>query len=74
MSQIRNISSINNDDDDLDYDTFSKFLQEEANRTKSRTVNTIKEMGDTFLTEVEEKKQLQNKEKKKYTKYLKELD
>jgi hypothetical protein len=62
MSDIpqNNILSVDSDDNNINYKEFNKFLQEDTDRKKNKTVLEIEEMGDQLLKEIDRKKR--NKE------------
>lgn len=80
------IISIDYDDDQKNYDEFSTFLQEHTTRVKNKDANNIFEMGEILLTEINQKKYINEKKKdamidyitsktdKYFKPYLKELD
>ena len=55
MNVDKNILSIDSDDDNLDYKSFSKHLNEHTDRNKNAIANDFIAFGDILLTEIEEK-------------------
>jgi len=60
MSPDKNILSIDSDDDDLTYNAFSEYLEEDTKRKKDKTASEIEQMGTQLLGEIDRK----NKQKK----------
>ena len=57
-------------DDNIGYDAFSKFLDEDTLRKKNRTAIEFSEIGEICLTEIDRKKKNQSKLKLKYVPYI----
>lgn len=71
MSPDKNILSIDSDDDDnKDLLAFTEYLEEDTKRKKESTASFINQMGDKFLKEINQKKNLENKQKIKCIKYI----
>jgi hypothetical protein len=65
------ILSIDADDDDgVDIKTFTKFVEEDTRRKKEKFARDFDEAGEIMLAEIEQKKQLKEKQKIKYVKYI----
>jgi len=62
-----NIDSL---EENMDYRSYNKYLDDETKRNKNNALLTITELGNQFLNEIEAKKQRQEKPKKKYIKYI----
>ena len=66
----KDILSIDFEDDQNDYDQFSKFLDEHTARQKNKAASEIEEMGDLLLSEIDHKKSKEDVSKKKLIKYI----
>lgn len=64
------ILSIDSDDDNNDYEAFDKYLQEDTNRKKNKTIHEIENMGDLYLKEIEIKNAQKEILKQKQIKYI----
>ena len=62
--------SIDADDDDKNYSAFSSFLEHHTARQKDKAAFDILEMGEDLLTEIDEKKTIQDQEKEELIKYI----
>ncbi len=56
MSDKENILSIDFDDDDKDYLAFSELIENDTKRKKKKMAREIESMGETLVTQIEEKK------------------
>lgn len=65
-----NVVSIDYDDDQKNYDEFSKFLENHTNRQKVNFASEIFNMGETYLNEIEHKDKINKKKKKNLIKYI----
>lgn len=65
-----NLLSYNYDDDDKNYNEFSKFLNQHTNREKKKDAEEIFEMGETLLSEIDQKKYINEKKKDVMIKYI----
>lgn len=63
MSYDKRILSIDNDDDNKDYQAFDEFLQDDTKRQKNAMSLEIEQFGSQYLKEIDRKKR--NKELKK---------
>lgn len=64
------ILSIDSDDDNNDYESFNKYLEDDTNRKKNKTVLEIENMGDRYLKEIELKNAQKEIRKQKQIKYI----
>jgi hypothetical protein len=62
--------SINFNDDNENYESFNEFLEDDTQRKKNSTANTIIEMGSQFLGEIENKSIINEKKKLKLIPYI----
>lgn len=62
--------SIDADDDDKDYSAFSAFLEDHTERQKAVAADRITAMGEALLSEIDEKKEVQDQEKEILIKYI----
>ncbi len=58
------ILSIDNDDDNRDYESFNNYLEEDTNRKKNKAAIDIEQMGNQFLKEIEIKNKRKEFKKK----------
>jgi hypothetical protein len=70
MATNDKILSIDSDDDNNDYDAFNKYLEEDTNRKKNKTILEIESMGDMYLKEIELKNAQKDIRKQKLIKYI----
>ena len=72
MALDRKIISIDADDDEgnVDIRSFTKFVEEDTLRNKNKFAKEFDELGEEFLTEVEEKKKRKEVLKDKHIKYI----
>lgn len=61
----KDILAFHHEDDNNDYDSFSKYLTEHTENQKKQAINEIAKTGDYLLDEIERKKQHENKIKRK---------
>jgi putative lipase involved disintegration of autophagic bodies len=67
----KKILSIDADDDDgVDIRSFTKFVQQNTDRTKNSTANQFNELGEDLLAEIEEKKTRKEFQKQKLISYV----
>lgn len=66
----KKILSIDNDDDQKEYNYFKDYLEKDTNRKKNTTAKLIHDMGDHFLDEIMKKKEEHEIEKKILSEYI----
>jgi hypothetical protein len=66
----KKILSIDADDDDLDIKSFTNYLEDHTLRDKNKVAKDFAMIGNDLLAEIEEKKQIKEKEKKIYSRYI----
>ena len=64
------VLSIEYDDDNRDYDAFSKYLEENTDRKKSLAYSEIEEMGNLYVSEIDVKKKMKGQMKLKLVDYI----
>ncbi len=57
-------------DDDIEYKILDEILIEESARQKNRIANDIEQMGENYLSEIEEKKEANEKVKRELIPYI----
>ena len=62
--------SIDSQDDNENYDGFSKFLEEDTNLKKEFLLKNIAQNGELLINEIEKKKRNKEPLKKKYIAYI----
>ena len=70
MTIDKEILSIEYDDDNENYEQFSKFLNENTNRKKKKTLREFEEMGKEYLKEMDANKNRQIIQKIKLIPYI----
>jgi len=70
MPLDKKILSIDFDDDDKDYLSFSEYLNEDLERNKNKTANEFNQIADDLLAEIEEKKKIIEIEKDKLITFI----
>lgn len=70
MLPDKKILSVDSDDEEVDYNAFSKYLEDDTERRKKKTAEDIRVAGDELLKEIGKKKMIQTAEKLKYIKYI----
>jgi hypothetical protein len=65
------LEKINIDDDNnVDYDTFSEYLGKDTDRNKNKIASEIQDMGEKLIQEIEDKKYLETIKKHEYIPYI----
>lgn len=62
--------SIDNDDNNENYDAFNQFLTHHTERNKQKVLSEIEMFGDSYLEEIEWKKRKNNEKKNKLIPYI----
>lgn len=70
MKFEKKILSIDFDDDDKNYQEFTKFIENNIKRRKNKTANDIELIGEDLLAEIDEKKRRKNLTQKLYIDYI----
>lgn len=70
MSDNKNPLSIDYDDNNETYESFSSYLENDTKRKAKKTAEEIQELGHKYLKEIEQKKKEQNLKKKKLIPYI----
>ena len=70
MSIDKKILSVDSDVDDISYNAFTEYLQDDTKRKMDMAFVEINKQGEDYLREIEEKKFRQNIQKAKYVKYI----
>lgn len=61
---------IENLEDNLDYNSYLKLINETTERVKNKTAKDIQSMGDFFLSEMEERKKNEEEKKEEMIEYI----
>lgn len=69
-SNVKNPLSIDYDDDDDDYDKLKEFIETHTENQKNSLIVEMSSNYDVFIDEIEKRKDIANKKKKPYIKYI----
>lgn len=70
MDSEKKITFVSDDDEKVDYESFSKFLNENVDRDKNSIAKQFNEYGEELLAEIDEKNQWKDKVKSKQIKHI----